>query len=89
MIPPYGTLAAFIFATNGGAEPPMASARSTRPVEYSPELRLESAAVRTTMFITVPIPGTPNAPKNVTKGLTPEWYAVHGMSRTKSTTDPT
>ena len=40
-----------------------------RPVEYSPALRLENAAVITTRFITVPPPVMPILPKNVTKGL--------------------
>ncbi|MNR68547.1 hypothetical protein D3C85_1931760 [compost metagenome] len=53
-----------------GADPPMASDLNTRPVAYKPELRLESAAVITTMFIMEPIPGIPSASKKVTKGLT-------------------
>lgn len=39
---------------NFGALPFIDMDRRMRPVEYSPALRLENAAVNTTMFITVP-----------------------------------
>jgi hypothetical protein len=54
---------------NFGALPFIDMERRMRPVEYSPALRLEKAAVRTTMFITVPAPSMPILLKKVTKGL--------------------
>ena len=45
--------------------------RRIRPVQYRPEFRLERAAVSTTMFIMLPIYGTPSLEKNVTNGLCP------------------
>ena len=43
----------FIIAVNFGALPFIAIDRRMRPVEYSPALRLENAAVSTTMFMIV------------------------------------
>ena len=68
-IPPYGTPRLDITAVNFGALPFIAIDRRIRPVEYNPALRLENAAVSTTMFITVPAPSTPILEKNVTNGL--------------------
>lgn len=51
-IPPYGTPLRDILSVNRGAEPLTAIDRRMRPVEYSPALRLESAAVSTTKFMT-------------------------------------
>ena len=56
---------------NFGALPFIAIDRRIRPVEYNPALRLENAAVRTTMFMIVPAPATPILEKNVTNGLSP------------------
>lgn len=60
-MPLAGTELEFSRASRSGAAPPSAMARRTRPVEYSPELRLDSAAVSTTIFMTVSTPGTPRA----------------------------
>ena len=70
-IPPYGTPRLDIRAVNFGALPFIAIDRRIRPVEYNPALRLENAAVSTTMFMTVPAPSTPILEKNVTNGLSP------------------
>ncbi len=69
-IPPYGTPFFDIGAVNFGPLPLSAIDRRMRPVEYSPAFRLESAAVRTTRFITLPAPLKPILEKKVTNGLT-------------------
>ncbi|CFR82817.1 Uncharacterised protein [Mycobacterium tuberculosis] len=56
---------------NLGALPLIAIECMTRPVEYSPAFRLDSAAVSTTMFIKSPAPWKPILEKNVTNGLSP------------------
>lgn len=56
---------------NFGAEPPIDMERKIRPVQYNPELRLESAAVSTTIFMILPMYGTPSLEKKVTNGLCP------------------
>ncbi len=56
---------------NFGALPFIDIDRRMRPVEYNPALRLENAAVITTMFIIVPPPSMPILLKNVTNGLSP------------------
>ena len=61
----------------------------TRPVEYRPAFRLDSAAVRTTTFIRSPAPLKPILEKNVTNGLSPALKEVYGNSSDSSTTDPT
>jgi hypothetical protein len=71
-MPPYGTPRLFISEVNLGALPFIAIDRRMRPVEYSPALRLENAAVNTTMFMIVPAPSTPILEKNVTNGLSPD-----------------
>jgi hypothetical protein len=63
--------------------------RRMRPVEYSPALRLENAAVNTTMFITVPAPSIPILLKNVTNGLSPAVYALKGSSSASRKSEPT
>ena len=88
-IPPNGTPLRFIFAVNAGPLPFIAIERSTRPVEYKPALRLDIAAVSTTMFMMPPAAGTPILEKKVTKGLSPLWYAVYGSSSANTTNEPT
>src|SRR5690242_13350563 len=70
-IPPYGTPRDDITDVNFGALPFIAIDRRMRPVEYRPALRLENAAVSTTMFMIVPAPSMPILLKNVTNGLSP------------------
>ena len=55
-------------AANFGPDPATASERRVRPVEYRPALSEESAAVRTTTWITSPACGMPMPEKNVTNG---------------------
>lgn len=69
-IPPYGTPVFDIGAVNLGPLPLIAIDRRIRPVEYSPALRLDSAAVSTTRFITLPAASIPILEKKVTNGLT-------------------
>src|SRR3954452_8815289 len=70
-IPANGTPCFVIFAVKAGALPFIAIDRRMRPVEYSPALRLDSAAVSTTKFMMSPAAGTPMLEKNVTNGLVP------------------
>ena len=79
----------FIRPVNLGAEPDSAMERRMRPVEYSPEFRLDRAAVSTTRFITPAVPGTPSFSMTVTNGLWSPEYAVYGRSSASSTTEPT
>jgi hypothetical protein len=88
-IPSNGTPCFVILAVNAGALPFIAIDRRMRPVEYSPALRLDSAAVSTTKFMMSPAAGTPIDAKKVTNGLVPCLYAVYGSSSAKSTSDPT
>ncbi len=67
----------------------MAIERRMRPVEYRPEFRLESAAVRTTRFITPAAYGTPIFDRTVTNGLSPATYSLKGSSTASRTTEPT
>ena len=52
-------------------------------------MRLDSAAVSTTMFMMVPAPPRPMLEKNVTNGEVPDWYAVYGINSASSTSEPT
>lgn len=79
----------FIRPVNLGAEPASAMDCRMRPVEYSPEFRLESAAVSATRFITPAAPGMPSLSMTVTNGLWSPEYEVYGSRRARSTTEPT
>ena len=72
-----------------GPEPATAKERSVRPVAYRPALSEESAAVRTTTWITLPACGTPIPLKKVTKGDSSVEYAVYGRTTAMSATAPT
>ena len=88
-IPANGTPRLVIFAVNFGALPFIDIDRRMRPVEYSPALRLDSAAVSTTKFMMSPAAGTPMVAKNVTNGLVPCLYAVYGSNSANRISDPT
>ena len=75
-IPANGTPRLVIRAVNCGALPFIAIERRMRPVEYSPEFRLDSAAVRTTRFITPPTAGIPRLDSTVTAATAGEALAT-------------
>ena len=70
-MPAHGTPDLLILRVNAGACLDMPRLRSTRPVEYRPELRLDMAATMSTAWIRSPIQLRPIRPKTVTNGLVP------------------
>ena len=71
MMPAHGTPDPLILSVNAGACFDMPRLRSTRPVEYSPEFRLDMAATIRTAWITSPIQFRPMRPNTETNGLVP------------------
>ena len=62
--------------------------RNTRPVEYSPEFRLDIAATINTAWMMSAIHPSPSRPNTVTNGLVPDLYSVVGSIDTSSRIDP-
>lgn len=71
-IPAHGTPWVLIRSVNAGACFDIPRLRSTRPVEYSPELREDIAAMINTACTRVPIQPNPSRSKTVTNGLVPD-----------------
>ena len=85
----YGTWREDILVSQPGAWPLLAMVRKIRPIEYSPELQEDSAAVMTTKFMIEPTQSRPMAEKTVTNGLSPDLYWSEGMIMASRVTDPT
>ena len=88
-MPAHGTPWALIFSVNCGACLDMPRLRSTRPVEYRPEFRLDIAAMISTTWISVGSSRSgPTGSKTVTNGLVPDLYSVVGSMETSSRIEP-
>jgi len=87
-MPAHGTPWALILSVNCGACLLMPRLRSTRPVEYSPEFRLDIAATISTAWIRPAIQPRPSRPNTVTNGLVPDLYSVVGSIETSSRIEP-
>ena len=73
---------------NFGPLPLIAIDRRMRPVEYSPAFRLDSAAVRTTRFITLPAPLRPDFGEERHKRADVVFIGGVGNSRASKSSDP-
>ena len=87
-MPAHGTPWLLIFRVNAGACLDMPRLRSTRPVEYRPEFRLDIAAMISTTWIRSAIQVRPSRPNTVTNGLVPDLYSLVGSIETSSRIEP-
>ena len=83
-MPAHGTPDLLIFRVKPGACLDMPRLRRTRPVEYSPEFRLDIAATMRIAWIAAPIQSRPIRSKTVTNGLMPDLYSLVGSMQTTS-----
>src|SRR3954469_80580 len=72
-----------------GASRRAARTNSIRDAVYSPELRQESTAVRTTAFMMSAAPGMPMRSNALTYGEAPSSWEFHGRITASRNTDPT